>query len=77
MPNLLTSPMEMMINFRQAGVSTEKPVEMFGHSIKMAMKYGRPKAKEKERAAEALEEMVTGYVFVSLLLYGLFRYSIG
>lgn len=44
---------------RQAGVSTEIRAEMSGHSIVTAMKYGRPKAREKERAAEALDEMAT------------------
>jgi site-specific recombinase XerD len=43
---------------RQAGVSTEVRAEMSGHSIETAMKYGRPKAREKERAADALDEMV-------------------
>jgi site-specific recombinase XerD len=43
---------------RQAGVSTEVRAEMSGHSIETAMKYGRPKTREKERAAEALDEMV-------------------
>jgi integrase/recombinase XerC len=43
---------------RQAGVSTEVRAEMSGHSIETAMKYGRPKAREKERAAEALDDMV-------------------
>jgi hypothetical protein len=43
---------------RQAGVSTEVRAEMSGHSIETAMKYGRPKAREKERAAEALDQMV-------------------
>jgi hypothetical protein len=33
---------------------------MSGHSVATAMKYGRPKAREKERAAEALDERVTG-----------------
>ena len=32
--------------------------EMSGHSIEAAMKYGRPKAREKERAADALDEFV-------------------
>jgi len=41
---------------RQAGVSTEVRAEMSGHSIETAMKYGRPKAREKEQAAEALDE---------------------
>ena len=44
---------------RQAGVSTEVRAEMSGHSIETAMKYGRPKTREKERAAEALDEMAT------------------
>ncbi len=44
---------------RQAGVSTEIRAEMSGHSIQTAMKYGKPKAREKERAAEALEQMTT------------------
>jgi len=44
---------------RQAGVSTEVRAEMSGHSIETAMKYGWPKAREKERVAEALDEMVT------------------
>lgn len=44
---------------RQAGVSTEVRAEMSGHSIETAMKYGRPKAREKERAAEALDGMAT------------------
>ena len=43
---------------RQAGVSTEVRAEMSGHSIETAMKYGRPKTREKERAAEALDDMV-------------------
>lgn len=42
---------------RQAGVSTEVRAEMSGHSIETAMKYGGPKTREKERAAEALDEM--------------------
>jgi hypothetical protein len=44
---------------RQAGVSTEVRAEMSGHSIATAMKYGRPKTREKERAADALDEMAT------------------
>jgi site-specific recombinase XerD len=44
---------------RQAGVSTEVRAEMSGHSIETAMKYGRPKTREKERAADALDEMAT------------------
>jgi site-specific recombinase XerD len=44
---------------RQAGVPTEVRAEMSGHSIETAMKYGRPKVREKERAAEALDKMVT------------------
>jgi len=34
----------------------EVRAEMFGHFIETAMKYGSPKAREKERAAEALDE---------------------
>jgi integrase len=45
---------------RQAGVSMEVRAEMSGHSIQTAMKYGRPKAREKERAAEALDEYSAG-----------------
>ena len=41
----------------QAGVSTEVRAEMSGHSIQTAMKYGRPTAREKERAAEALDDV--------------------
>ena len=44
---------------RRAGVSTEVRAEMSGHSIETAMKYGRPKTREKERAADALDEMAT------------------
>jgi integrase len=40
---------------RQAGVSTEVRAEMSGHSIQTAMRYGRPKAREKERAVDALD----------------------
>jgi len=43
---------------RQAGVSVEVRAELSGHSIQTAMKYGRPKAREKEQAAEALDKMV-------------------
>lgn len=42
----------------QAAVCLEVRAEMYGHSIEMAMKYGRPKAREKGRAAEALDDMV-------------------
>ena len=54
MPHVLRHTYAFML--RQAGVSTEMRAEMSGHSIETAMKYGRPKASEKERAAEALEE---------------------
>ncbi|MGD0879870.1 MAG: tyrosine-type recombinase/integrase [Anaerolineales bacterium] len=40
---------------RQAGVSTEIRAEMSGHSVATAMKYGRPKAREKGQAAELLD----------------------
>jgi hypothetical protein len=43
---------------RQAGVSTEVRAEMSGYSIETAMKYGRLKIREKEHAAEALDDMV-------------------
>jgi len=43
---------------RQAGVSTEVRAELSSHSIERAMKHGRPKAREKERAAESLDNMV-------------------
>jgi integrase len=43
---------------RQAGVSTEVRAEKSGHSSETAMKYGRTRAREKERAAEALDDMV-------------------
>jgi len=36
----------------------EVMTEMSGHSIETAMKYGRPKSREKERVAEALDDMV-------------------
>jgi len=55
-PHLLRHTYAFML--RQAGVSTEIRAEMSGHSIQTAMKYGRPKAREKERAAEALDVMV-------------------
>jgi hypothetical protein len=41
---------------RQAGVRLEVRAEMSGYSTETAMKYGSPKAGEKERAAEALDE---------------------
>ncbi len=41
-----------------AGVRTEVRAEMSSHSIETAMRYGRPKTREKELAAEALDEMV-------------------
>ena len=43
---------------RQARVSTEVRAEMSGHSIDKAMRYGRPKTRKKEHAAETLDEMV-------------------
>lgn len=45
---------------RQAGASLEVWAEMYGHSIQTAMKYGRQKVREMERAVETLDEMVTG-----------------
>lgn len=41
---------------RQAGVSIEVRAELCGHSIQTAMRYGRPWALEKERAAAALDD---------------------
>jgi site-specific recombinase XerD len=55
-PHILRHTYACML--RQAGVSTEVRAEMSGHSIETAMKYGRPKTREKERAAEALDDMV-------------------
>ena len=57
-PHILRHTYAYML--RQAGVSTEIRAEMSGHSIETAMKYGRPKTREKERAADALDAMVTG-----------------
>jgi hypothetical protein len=45
---------------RQLGVSIEVRAELSGHSIQTAMKYGSPKAKEKEKAVALLEEMFAG-----------------
>jgi len=42
---------------RQAGVGVEVRAELSSHSIETTMKYGRPKTREKERAAEALDGM--------------------
>jgi site-specific recombinase XerD len=44
---------------RQAGISTEIRAELTGHSIQTAMKYGRPKREEKERAVKALDDLAT------------------
>jgi site-specific recombinase XerD len=44
---------------RKAGVSIEVRAELSGHSIQTAMRYGSPKAREKEKAVEALEEIIT------------------
>jgi site-specific recombinase XerC len=57
-PHILRHTYAYML--RQAGVSTEVRAEMSGHSIETAMKYGRPKTREKERAAEALDDFVIG-----------------
>jgi integrase len=53
-PHVLRSHLAYML--RQTWVSTEVRVERSGHSIETAMKYGRPKVREKEWAAEALDE---------------------
>lgn len=42
---------------RQAGVSMEVRAELCGHSVQTAMRYGRPNAREKEMAIEALDRM--------------------
>jgi site-specific recombinase XerD len=42
---------------RQAGVSMEVRAELCGHSVQTAMRYGRPKAREKEMAIQALDGM--------------------
>jgi len=54
-PHLLRHTYAYML--RLAGVSVEVRAELSGHSIETAMKYGRPKAREKERAVEALNRM--------------------
>jgi site-specific recombinase XerC len=56
-PHVLRHTYAFML--RQAGVSTEVRAEMSGHSIETAMKYGRPKTREKECAADALDQMAT------------------
>ncbi len=56
-PHILRHTYAYML--RQAGVSVEVRAEMSGHSIETAMKYGRPKTREKARAAEALDGMAT------------------
>jgi len=54
---------------RQAGVSINERAELSGHSIETAMKYGWPKAREKERAVESLDEMAAIVrIFSSCLL---------
>jgi len=42
---------------RQIGVSVEVLAELSGHSIETEMRFGWLKAREKERAVEALGEM--------------------
>jgi integrase/recombinase XerC len=56
-PHILRHTYAYML--RQAGVSTEVRAELSGHSIETAMKYGRPKTREKEHAAEALDEFAS------------------
>ncbi len=55
-PHVLRHTYAYMLH--QAGVSLQVRAEMSGHSVAAAMKYGRPKAREKERAADALDEFV-------------------
>lgn len=57
-PHLLRHTYAYML--RQAGVSLEVRAEMSGHALQTAMRYGRPKTREKELAAEALDKMVAG-----------------
>ena len=57
-PHLLRHTYAYML--RQAGVSVEVRAEMSGHSIQTAMRYGRPKVREKERAAQALDGFGNG-----------------
>lgn len=56
-PHILRHTYAYML--RQAGVSIEVRAELCGHSIQTAMRYGRPNAREKERAVSALDEMRT------------------
>lgn len=57
-PHILRHTYAYML--RQAGVSLEIRAEMSGHAIQTAMRYGRPKSREKEMAAEELDKMVVG-----------------
>jgi integrase/recombinase XerC len=57
-PHLLRHTYAYML--RQAGVSLEVRAEMSGHAVQTAMRYGRPKSREKELAAEELDKMVAG-----------------
>jgi site-specific recombinase XerD len=57
-PHLLRHTYAYML--RQAGVSVEVRAEMSGHAIQTAMRYGRPKTREKELAADELDKMVAG-----------------
>lgn len=54
-PHVLRHTYSFML--RQAGVDLEVRAEMAGHSMETAMKYGRPKQREKELAAEQLDNM--------------------
>ena len=59
--------------FRQAGVSTEVRAKMSSHSIEAVMRYGRPKTRETERAAEALDEVTKwGNIDILLMWWGHF-----
>jgi site-specific recombinase XerC len=57
-PHLLRHTYAYML--RQAGVSLEIRAELSGHAVQTAMRYGRPKTREKELAAEQLDKMVAG-----------------
>jgi hypothetical protein len=63
---------------RQAGLGAEVRAEMSGHSIAAAMKYRRQaENREKKRAAEALEEIVTAFFRFCIAKPMISLYSIG
>lgn len=46
----------------EAGVSLDVCAEMSGNAVQTAMRYGRPKTREKELAAEELNKLVAGAI---------------